>query len=65
MTVTVFNRAGRRTRSIVDGLTMNAGINVLRWEGRDEGGDAVPDGLYLVVVEAAGEKLSQTLAVVR
>ncbi len=65
VTVTVFNRAGRRTRSIVDGLTMNAGINVLRWEGRDEGGDAVPDGLYLVVVEAAGEKLSQTLAVVR
>jgi ligand-binding sensor domain-containing protein len=65
VTVQVYNRAGRLIRSVVSGETMNAGANLVRWNGRDVDGHAVEDGLYLVAVEAFGKRQTKTLAVVR
>ncbi|MCK4510951.1 hypothetical protein KAW64_04385, partial [bacterium] len=65
VTVKVYNRAGRLVDELVSRLQMNAGANVVRWAGRDGDGTEVPDGLYLVTVEALGERQVQTLAVVR
>jgi flagellar hook assembly protein FlgD len=65
VTAKVYNRAGRLVDELVSGLQMNAGANVVRWDGRDVDGAEVPDGLYLVAVEALGERQVQTLAVVR
>ncbi|UCF78744.1 MAG: hypothetical protein JSW03_00245 [Candidatus Eiseniibacteriota bacterium] len=65
VTVKVYNRAGRLVREIVSGEDMGAGTNLLRWNGRNTGGQVVEDGLYLVTVEALGEKQVKTLAVVR
>jgi hypothetical protein len=65
VTAKVYNRAGRLVDELVSRLQMNAGANVLRWDGRDDDGEEVPDGLYLVAVEALGERQVQTLAVVR
>jgi ligand-binding sensor domain-containing protein len=65
VTVKVYNRAGRLVDELVSRLQMNAGANVVRWDGRDGDGTEVPDGLYLVTVDALGEKQVQTLAVVR
>jgi hypothetical protein len=65
VTVKVYNRAGRLVDELVSRLQMNAGANVVRWDGRDGDGAEVPDGLYLVTVEALGERQVQTLAVVR
>ena len=31
---------------------MNAGANLVHWDGRDRKGDYATDGLYLVTVEA-------------
>jgi hypothetical protein len=65
VTVKVYNRAGRLVDEVVEGKHMNAGANVVRWDGRDSGGDEAPDGLYLVTVEAMGQTQVKTLGVVR
>jgi hypothetical protein len=65
VTVQVFNRSGRLVREVTSGVTMRSGRNVVRWNGRDREGAVVVDGLYLVTVEALGERATRTLAVVR
>ncbi|MBN2564679.1 MAG: hypothetical protein JXB46_03120, partial [Candidatus Eisenbacteria bacterium] len=65
VTVKVYNRAGRLVAEPALGVSMNAGANLVRWDGRDTGGQPVPDGLYLVTVEAVGVKRTRSLAVVR
>ena len=44
---------------------MRAGANLVHWNGRDDAGESVPEGLYLVSVETTGERRVKTLAVVR
>ena len=63
--VTVFNRAGRMVRSVASGLSMPGGSGVVRWDGRDRDGHVVEEGLYIVTVEALGERQTRTLAVLR
>ena len=65
VTVKVYNRAGRLVREVATGLSLGAGANLVRWDGRDRQGAVVEDDLYVVTVEALGEKRTQTLAVVR
>jgi ligand-binding sensor domain-containing protein len=65
VTVKVYNRAGRLVREVASGQYMGAGANLVRWDGRDRGGEIVEDGIYLLSVEALGEKQVKTIAVVR
>ena len=65
VSVRVYNRAGRVVRVLERDGFFSAGINLVPWDGRDEDGSTVPDGLYLVAVEAHGERLVESLAVVR
>ena len=63
--LTIHNRAGRLVRVVMSGETLGPGTNLVSWDGRDEDRDDVESGLYLVTVEALGEKRTKTLAVVR
>ena len=65
VTVKVYNRAGRLVREVATGLSLGAGTNVVRWDGRDEDGRAAEDGAYLVTIGAFGETQTRALAVVR
>lgn len=65
VTIKVYNRAGRLVKELVSTETLNAGVNLVRWNGRDLNGLVVPDGLYLVSVEALGHRQTATIAVVR
>lgn len=65
VTVKVYNRAGRLVRKIASGERLNAGANLVHWDGRNREGDVVDDGLYLVTVEAQGKKQVKAIAVVR
>jgi hypothetical protein len=65
VTARVYSRAGRLVREVADGLSLGAGANVVYWDGRDHEGKVVEDGIYLVSIEALGEKQVRTLAVVR
>jgi flagellar hook assembly protein FlgD len=62
VTVRVFDRAGRLVRELGREQAF-AGWNVVRWNGRDERGRLVDDGLFLVSVEGGGVSQVKTLAV--
>jgi hypothetical protein len=64
-TIRVFSRSGRLVREILSAATLSAGSNLVRWDGRDEDGTIVRDGVYFVTVEALGQTMKETLAVVR
>jgi len=49
--VGIFDLGGRRIRTLERGVGL-AGTRTLRWDGRDERGDAVSAGLYLVRAQA-------------
>ena len=65
VTVRIHSRAGRLVREVVSGESMSAGVNLVRWDGADRQGRTVAEGLYLVSIEALGEKQTRTVAVVR
>jgi len=62
--VEVFDASGRRVRLLRDGETPAGPVDAT-WNLRDDGGIAVPPGLYLVRLEAAGVTRSQRIAVTR
>jgi hypothetical protein len=65
VSIRIYNRAGRLQRELASGVHLNVGRNLLRWDGRDDDDATVEDGLYLIAVEAMGEKQVSTIAVVR
>ena len=65
VTVKVYSRSGRLIREVAAGLQLNAGANLLHWDGRDRDGGYAVDGMYLVTVEALGHTETKTLAVVK
>jgi FlgD Ig-like domain len=60
--VRVHNRAGRLVNEVARG-TFAAGSNLVTWDGRDRNGQTVPGGLYVVTVEALGDRLQNTIVV--
>jgi hypothetical protein len=60
----VFDLEGRLVRTLVDGVRP-AGRQEVRWDGRDDRGRPVSSGVYLVRLEAAGEKLSRKMVLLR
>ena len=64
-TVRVYARSGRLMREVTHDQPLGAGANLVRWDGRDRDGRLVVDGLYIVSVEALGERQLKPLAVVR
>ena len=65
VTVKVFSASGRFIREVAAGLQLNAGENLIRWDGTDRNGGYVVDGVYFVTVEALGHTETKTLAIVR
>lgn len=60
--VRVHNRAGRLVNEVARG-SFAAGTNLVTWDGRDRSGTTVPAGLYVVTVEALGDRLQNTIVV--
>jgi len=63
--VRVFDAGGRLVRSLVANEPFEAGARALRWDGRNDGGRAVANGLYFVTVEAFGGRASRKVTVLR
>jgi len=55
---------GRRIAMLVDGHRA-AGSHEVMWHGRDRAGRAMPSGSYLAVIEAAGERQSRRMVLLR
>ena len=52
LTVTVHDLAGRRVRTLARGERFDAGTGRIAWDGRDDAGAAVGNGVYLARVES-------------
>ena len=65
VTVRVYNAAGRLERVIVHDQAMAPGRVTLKWNGRDEDRNLVASGLYIVAVDAGGERAEKVVAVVQ
>lgn len=62
--INVYNRDGDLVRTIAENLRRNKGIQKGQdsWDGRDDDGELVPPGLYVIVIEAkiGGDILADT-----
>jgi len=67
VTIRVYNASGRLERVLTRDAPMAPGRNTSPspWNGRDEDGDIVASGLYIVVVTAGDSQDEQVVAVVR
>jgi hypothetical protein len=62
--ITIFDPSGRRVRRLVDG-DIAAGSSRVPWDGRNDAGAMVPNGLYLVQMNAAGIRQTRRVMIVR
>jgi hypothetical protein len=62
--IEIYNRSGRLQTLLTAGQQMNAGRNVVTWDGTNGDGEQVRSGLYIVSIEAGGEGEQKTVAVV-
>ena len=62
--LTAHDAAGRKVATLAD-ATFPAGVNEVRWDGRDRRGLPLASGLYLLVLEAAGERVSAKVSVLK
>ncbi len=63
-TLRIYDVRGRCVRTLVDG-DATAGDAIVTWDGRDGAGRALPDGVYVYRLEAAGRTLTRKLLLVR
>ncbi|MBN1129390.1 MAG: hypothetical protein JXA71_10405 [Chitinispirillaceae bacterium] len=64
VTFEIVNAAGKRVR-IIDRTVRASGKSSVRWDGRDDAGKVLPDGLYVCRLTAAGMTVSRTLRIAR
>jgi len=56
---------GRMVRTLSSDQALNPGEGVLRWDGRDNAGALVPNGVFLIRVRAGGETAVSRIVMLR
>ena len=64
ITVTVYNNIGRKVKELYRGSS-SSGLNLIQWDGRDDGGQRVSSGVYTIKIEGGGINQSKRVVVVR
>lgn len=65
ISVKVYDTAGRLIRTVKTRESMSQGQQVVRWDGRASDGRSVSNGLYIIGVDAPGNKLSKKVFFIR
>jgi hypothetical protein len=65
VTLRVYDAAGRLVRALVDQSALTAGERSVTWDGRDTSGQHVAAGVYLVRLEAAGDRKTERIVRIR
>lgn len=60
----VYDIRGRRVRMLVE-REIPAGAYLSRWDGRDDAGNPLPAGSYMIVLDALGQRSSTTSVLLR
>jgi len=61
--IDIFNQAGRFVRRLVNSRMMNAGFQVVTWDGRDGEERICPSGIYIVKIEGGGTAGFKTVGI--
>ncbi len=64
VTLQVFDLSGARVATLFDG-TAKAGSTVVRWDGRDQGGQRVPSGMYFYRLNGEGIDFGGRMALIK
>ena len=59
----VYSTSGRLIKTIASGSVAQVGENLLSWDGRGDNGSFAADGLYILVIEADGQRVQQTFVI--
>jgi hypothetical protein len=62
--IVIYDVSGARVRALVDGV-MPVGRHVVRWDGRNDGGNRVASGVYYYRLKTAKDTMTKKLVVVR
>jgi hypothetical protein len=60
----IYDVLGRKVRTLLDGYE-RAGAYIITWNGRDDRGETLPNGIYLCRLEAGGKTLTAKAVKVR
>jgi len=63
--VRVFDLSGRLVRTILPATWLDAGAHTAVWDGADDGGRPSPSGVYLLRLDAGGERHAHRMMLVR
>jgi hypothetical protein len=64
VTVSVFDPAGRRVRTLWNGI-LDQGPHQRVWDGRDDAGAALSSGVYFATIESGGERRSAKMVLLK
>jgi len=64
VSLVIYDLQGRRVRTLVDGQ-QGQGVQSVTWDGKDDGGAAVPSGLYFVRLTAPSLQQSKKMVVMK
>ena len=63
-TLVIYNVRGQRVRQLLD-RRVTAGAHTATWDGRDDRGDPVAQGVYFATLRAGDEKRTHRLVLVK
>ncbi len=61
----VFDLAGRRVRTLLAGTDLGPGRHAMSWHGDDDGGRALPAGIYLLRLQVGPDRETAAVTLVR
>jgi hypothetical protein len=65
VTLTVYDVAGRRVRSLLDGSFQAAGLHAVQWDGRDDTGERVSSGIYYSRLKAGDRSAIRSMVLMK
>lgn len=65
VTLEIYNVLGVKVRTLIAGETMSAAFHTLVWDGKNDGGIAVPSGVYLYRVHADQFQASKKMTLIK
>lgn len=65
VTLEIYNVLGVKVRTLIAGETMSAAFHTLVWDGKNNGGIAVPSGVYLYRVHADQFQASKKMTLIK
>ena len=61
----VYDLLGRSVKTLIDGVVQTPGIHAVQWDGTDDAGQALANGVYMYSLRTGDQQLTRTVVVFR